>query len=147
MGMLNMNNAFPFFRKMFAVAICTALVSTDAFGTDRSDEVKYTKAYDECVESANGVTITLRKCANDELQRQDMRLNRLYKKLLNTAEPSGREKLKAAQLAWIQFRDRQCEYEAASEQQGTMWPLLITGCHIDFTIRRADEIESWIFRR
>jgi uncharacterized protein YecT (DUF1311 family) len=142
-----MNNSCVLSRLISTTAICVAFASSNASGADRSNEVQYTKAYEECVESANGVTITLRKCANDELQRQDMRLNRLYKKLLGATEPSGREKLKAAQLAWIQFRDRQCEYEASSEQQGSMWPLLITGCHMDFTIRRANEIEGWIYQR
>lgn len=132
---------------MRIILVCIACASSSAFAIHRKNEVQYTRAYDECVESSNGVTITLRKCANEELQRQDTRLNRLYKKLINASESSDREKLKAAQSAWIQFRDRQCEYDAGSEKQGTMWPLMVTSCHLDFTIRRADEIESWILQR
>lgn len=145
--MAHISNSFPFSRIIFVLAVCTAFAGSIAFGAERSNQVQYTKAYDECIESSNGVTINLRKCANDELQRQDMRLNRLYKKLLGATEPSGREKLKSAQFAWIQFRDRQCEFEASSEQQGSMVPLLITSCHMDFTIRRANEIEGWIRQR
>lgn len=147
MTMLRMKRPYLLLHPMNGILLCVACVCSDAFAIDRQNEVQYTKAYNECVGSSNGITITLRKCANEELQRQDTRLNRLYKKLMNASEHSDREKLKAAQSAWIQFRDRQCEYEAGSEQQGTMLPLMITSCHMDFTIRRADEIESWILQR
>lgn len=130
----------------FSLCMCIA-GSSHALASNKNNDIQPTKAYDECLESSNGVTVTLRRCANEELRRQDSRLNRLYRKLLERSEPHRREKLKSAQLAWIQLRDRQCEYEAALEQDGTIWPLIITSCHIDFTIRRADQMQSWIEQR
>lgn len=79
MAILKINKPFLFFRTIFAIAACTGHASAEAFGTEISNVLQYTKSYDKCVGSANGITITLRKCANAELQRRDIRLNRLYK--------------------------------------------------------------------
>lgn len=113
----------------------TAHGATDA-------ELRYSKEFNSCADKAGGVTVDLRACTNAELQQQDQRLNRAYQKLTQTLQPASKKKLKAAQLAWIQFRDAQCELEAANAGDGTLSPLVADSCHLEMTARRANEFEA-----
>lgn len=105
-------------------------------------ELEYSKEFSACAEKSAGVTVDLRACTNAELQRQDQRLNRAYQKLSQTLQPANRKKLKTAQLAWIQFRDAQCELEAMNAADGTLSPLMAGSCHLAMTARRANELED-----
>jgi len=105
-------------------------------------EVRYSKEFNSCADKSGGVTVDLRTCTNAELQQQDQRLNRAYQKLTQTLQPASRKKLKAVQLAWIQFRDAQCELEVANAGDGTLGLLVADSCHLEMTTRRANELEA-----
>jgi uncharacterized protein YecT (DUF1311 family) len=56
--------------------------------------------------------------AETDFEKADTELNRVYKKALSDLDAEGQKKLKAAQRAWIVFRDAQAEFDADSEARG-----------------------------
>jgi uncharacterized protein YecT (DUF1311 family) len=68
-------------------------------------------------------------CASDELARVDAELNNVYQKLLSKAAslPEAATKIKAAERAWIAYRDAYMEamYPAQDKQAeyGSMYPM------------------------
>ena len=71
----------------------------------------------------------MNKCATDEVARVDAQLNDVYRKLLAAAkdEEGAIGKIKAAELAWIKYRDSYMEamYPAKNKQAeyGSMYPM------------------------
>src|SRR5687768_14251820 len=62
-------------------------------------------------------------CARYEYEKADAEMNRVYGKLM--AELAGfdnksREKLRQAQLLWLQYRDANCESEASIYEGGSI---------------------------
>ena len=68
-------------------------------------------------------------CASDEAARVDSELNQVYHKLLSQAasQPEAAAKIKAAQRAWIAYRDANMEvmYPAKDKQAeyGSIYPM------------------------
>jgi len=82
-------------------------------------------------------------CANQEAARADAERNRLYDRLLSaaTTQPEAATKIKAAEKAWLAYRDAYIEemYPAADKQAayGSIYPMeaemlraKLTGQHV-----------------
>lgn len=57
----------------------------------------------ECMTNATG-TLAQAECLTDERERQDARLNKVYKQLIGRLKGEGRERMVAAQRAWVQLQ-------------------------------------------
>ncbi len=82
-------------------------------------------------------TAAMRACENARYQAADLRLNGLFAQLMKDLDPSRREKLRAAQRAWLQFRDANAEFLASAAAGGTLEPLLRITALADMTEARA----------
>jgi uncharacterized protein YecT (DUF1311 family) len=60
-------------------------------------------ALSKCMTSATG-TLAQAECLTDERERQDARLNKVYKQLIGRLQGQRREQLVSAQRAWIQLQ-------------------------------------------
>jgi uncharacterized protein YecT (DUF1311 family) len=80
----------------------------------------------------------MNQCAIDEFRKADAELNGIYQQLL--LKTDRQEKLKAAQRAWIAFREADCEYEASESEGGTMEPLLRYSCYGKATKTRLNQL-------
>jgi uncharacterized protein YecT (DUF1311 family) len=90
---------------------------------------------------ANAVTqAEMNRCAFDEYQKADAELNRIYPQVMSKLGAEHKEKLKAAQIAWIKFRDAHCECEAAVVEGGSMEPLLRATCLEQTTRDRTKQL-------
>jgi uncharacterized protein YecT (DUF1311 family) len=84
--------------------------------------------YRACNEKAQTQT-EMNACSNEEATRVDAELNRVYAKLLSKAEgdPEGLAKIKAAERAWIAYRDAYIAamYPAKDKQAeyGSIYPM------------------------
>jgi uncharacterized protein YecT (DUF1311 family) len=83
-------------------------------------------------------------CAANEYQREDAKLNEYYKALAGKLGPSEKERLKAAQRAWIKFRDLQCELEASRYEGGSIQPLVRSSCLAQVTKQRNEDLRRMI---
>lgn len=83
-------------------------------------------------------------CSDKEYKREDAALNNIYKQLVRELGPSAKNQLKAAQLAWIKFRDLQCEYEASRYEGGSMQPYVHSRCLTEVTKQRNKDLRAMI---
>jgi uncharacterized protein YecT (DUF1311 family) len=88
--------------------------------------------------------LEMNACAANEYQRDDAKLNEYYKELAEKLGPSEKERLKAAQRAWIKFRDLQCEFEASRYEGGSIQPLVRSSCLAQVTKQRNVDLRRMI---
>lgn len=80
-------------------------------------------------------------CASKDFEREDARLNKNYRELQAKLEGDRRTGLREVQLAWIKFRDLQCDFQAAQYEGGTMQPLVRATCLTDMTKQRNKDLK------
>ncbi|MFL6275919.1 MAG: lysozyme inhibitor LprI family protein [Blastocatellia bacterium] len=87
--------------------------------------------------------VEINDCQAREYKKADTALNTVYKQLMTKLEDEGeRTALKAAQVAWIKFRDSDCEFEAYQNKGGTIYPLIYDGCLTTLTQQRTKELRE-----
>ena len=102
------------------------------------------------LDCANAVTqADMNQCAGRAARDADADLNRLWPQVVRRMQISDREsdsngeaekRLRAAQRAWIAFRDAQCQLEGVEALGGSMETLLVQGCLEEMTKRRIDQL-------
>ncbi len=97
--------------------------------------------YKQCMDKSGGVTIKMRECNGEELQRQDKRLNKNYKQVMRVLDAKHRNQLKKVQRQWIKYRDAKCDF-LFGLTGGTMDLLIGGSCYVDMTEKRASELED-----
>ena len=118
-----------------------ALLSILAFAQDPAPPAD---PYTTCMQGAT-TTVAMLDCNSAEYERQDARLNTLYKQVRDALpDDEARAKLKKAELAWIAFRDANCEFVGDENRGGTLESVTYGGCRIDETRARADEFQAWL---
>jgi uncharacterized protein YecT (DUF1311 family) len=70
-----------------------------------------------------------------ELRSFDRELNAVYSKILQKLNSKAQQKLKAAQCAWLQMRDLDCEWAYIDKRD----------CLIDRIVNRANELKNTDF--
>ena len=83
-------------------------------------------------------------CSAQEYEREDAKLNKNYTELIAKLESKEKEKLKNIQLAWIKFRDLQCDYEASRYGGGSIMPLVRSSCLSQMTKQRNKDLKSML---
>ncbi|HJQ23303.1 MAG TPA: lysozyme inhibitor LprI family protein [Blastocatellia bacterium] len=87
-------------------------------------------------------------CQAREYKKADAALNTVYKQLMTKIDDEGeRTALKNAQLAWLKFRDSDCEFEAYQNKGGTIYPLIYDGCLTTLTRARAKQLNDMLHDR
>ena len=66
------------------------------------------KSYDSCMSKSGGVTSAMLDCDAAEIALMDAKLNKTYQKLMSKFPERRKLSLKAAEQAWIKFRDLNC---------------------------------------
>ena len=84
----------------------------------------------------------LNMCASQAFQRADAELNKLYQRLLKGAGAGEKAKLRAAQLAWLKFRDAHCEYAAFGNEGGSIYPMVYGFCRAEVTRGRVKQFSD-----
>lgn len=91
-------------------------------------------------QQCDGSTYEMVECLKAKTAQWDKRLNAAYQQALTDAQPKQRDKLRAAQRLWIQFRDANCMYYRLGE--GTIAAIEAGYCMKDTTQTRALELEQ-----
>ena len=99
---------------------------------------------DETIGCKNAVTqFDMNQCADKGYQAADQALNDVYRKVV-TAQEGDAAKLKAAQRAWIAFRDSECAFETADSEGGSIQPMEFSMCLTKLTAARTKELNSYL---
>lgn len=108
-----------------------------------AEEENLSQTYYDCMEKSGGVTQNMLNCIHAETERQDDRLNAVYKKLMANLRKAQQERLKKAQRLWIQYRDANVEFYGDPEG-GTLARVTAASTFLQMTADRADELEAAI---
>ena len=80
----------------------------------------------------------------EEYQREDLELNIAYRKLMARLNDSSKDRLKTAQLAWLKFRDLQCEFERGTRDGESLQKIQHKSCLTTATRKRTGELLDWL---
>ena len=83
-------------------------------------------------------------CASIAYQNADRKLNQVYRQLLPKLSAARKQKLIAAQQAWIKFRDSSCEFERSAYEGGSMAPMIYGFCLADVTEQRTKDLQRYL---
>lgn len=89
----------------------------------------------------------MNQCAGATAKAADQALNYRYRQAMeNAPDDIAQAKLRAAQRAWIPYRDAACEAAADEARGGSLAPLLEQSCREQMTSRRALELSQTMER-
>jgi len=88
--------------------------------------------------------LAMNTCAAKDYEREDSRLNKTYKELVAKLEKDRREKVKEIQIAWIKYRDLQCDFDSAGYEGGTMYSLVRSSCLSQMTKQRTKDLKAML---
>jgi uncharacterized protein YecT (DUF1311 family) len=83
-------------------------------------------------------------CAGREYKTADVTLNRVYQQLVSMLAAEEKSGLKEAQIAWIKYRDTNCDFVADQYKGGTIRPMIYGLCLADVTRNRTTELKAQI---
>jgi uncharacterized protein YecT (DUF1311 family) len=86
--------------------------------------------------------IELDQQAGAEFHKADGELNALYRDLTHKVSSAGQGKLRAAQQAWLRFRDSECAFETAGSEGGSVHPMVETECRTELTRQRNQQLKA-----
>lgn len=95
-----------------------------------------------CMRHSGDTTMGMIDCIAAETQRQDRRLNQAYKAAMALQSPERKKQLRAAQRAWIQFRDANCAFYF-DPGGGSLARVSANDCVMTSTAQRAQELEGF----
>ncbi|WP_108660502.1 lysozyme inhibitor LprI family protein [Acuticoccus kandeliae] len=88
----------------------------------------------------------LNMCADKAYGAADAALNTHYEAILSRLDGNDAaiDALRAAQRAWITFRDAECAFAASGVEGGSAYPMVLAGCLEDLTEARVEALEGFL---
>jgi uncharacterized protein YecT (DUF1311 family) len=136
----NVGSGFWTYRKhVFGIVLLCAVCSTlggfqvRAFGQAKQEALP-------C--STETTTAGMRNCENLRYEQAQKALDAAYAELMKQLDATGKTKLRAAQSAWLQFRQADADFEASRAAGGTLAPLIKITVMADLTEARAVELKK-----
>lgn len=80
--------------------------------------------------------------AGEEAEAADRKLNAVYKKLMAALDDEGKALLKAAQRAWLNYRDAETKFAEDEMRGGSAAPLLHFGTMARLTESRTRDLQE-----
>lgn len=91
----------------------------------------------------SGTQLEMNACAADEFEKADLKLNEVYKALLKKEAKNVIfiQKLRAAQKAWLAFRDAELEamYACEEKNQQVCWGSMLPMCYSSYVAKLTRE--------
>jgi len=100
---------------------------------------------ERCADSAT--QFEMNRCAERKHQQVDAQLNMVYQQLMKESDATEKTKLKAAQFAWIKFRDAHCAYVSAGDEGGSIYQMVLAFCLADATSSRVKQLQEILRER
>lgn len=98
---------------------------TNLRATDRAREIE---EIEDCTKGDLSQT-EMNLCSIDDAKKNKQALDAVYEKLMKKISPEGREKLLAAQSAWIDYREKQCDFNTLGSVGGSVRPMVLSDCY------------------
>ena len=88
--------------------------------------------FEETMDTTGGVTVYVRDVFSEAYRKWDDELNRVYNALMKSLDEDGRHKLRLAQRAWLDFRQKELDFIHSGgvyDMGGTLGLLIWDGNH------------------
>lgn len=97
-----------------------------------------------CGPDSNQMELT--ECAGASFNAADANLNQRYKSILDRldGQPDKAELLRAAQRAWITFRDAECAFATSGVAGGSIEPMVDAECRTRLTTERTEALGTYL---
>lgn len=82
------------------------------------------------------------ECANENFQKADQQLNQVYSAYRKRLPASQQAQLKAAQVAWLKFRDASCVFESSGVEGGSAHTMIYLNCLAGTTTDRIKSLQT-----
>ncbi len=88
----------------------------------------------------------LDRCASTDYTAADTALNATYTSIVTRLQghAAAREKLVAAERAWVAFRDAECGFAASGVAGGSIAPMIVVNCRTDLTKQRQAQLAKYL---
>jgi len=93
---------------------------------------------------AGTTQMDLNTCAGSAYERADAAMNAAYVRLMKRIGPKAKDGLRAAQKAWLPFRDASCALEAMGVEGGAMQPQVRADCMAQVTAARTKVLTGYL---
>ena len=125
-------------------AFCLCFIEKTSFGQDTQTQDPIDKKYQSCLDS-NSNTVGMIECMHAASQDWDKELNKYYKLLMTTLNPSAQSSLREAQRQWIVYKEKETKFymDAYGKSDGSMWGLVIARRAMDIVRQRAIELKEY----
>jgi uncharacterized protein YecT (DUF1311 family) len=100
---------------------------------------------DPCADAQSQLEMNM--CWGKQYKAADAQLNAAYREFSSKLNSEETAQLKTAQLAWIKFRDANCEFVADQYKGGSMRPMIAAMCLADVTNARTSELKAQMKER
>ena len=89
-------------------------------------------------------TLDMNICSTQEFQATDSKLNQVYQQLQAKISTRQKQRLTAAQLTWIKFRDENCAYAKGQFEGGSLAASTYGYCRARVTQERIKDLEGYL---
>lgn len=85
-------------------------------------------------------------CAGEAYAAADAELNTAYKQIVArlAGDPDGLAALRAAERAWVAFRDAECAFQSSGVEGGSIYPMVQAGCLEGLTRDRLEALNGYL---
>ena len=84
----------------------------------------------------------LNKCASRVLSESDAKLGKIYSNYQAELSPDEKNRLRESQKLWVQFKEKDCSFEASPVSKGSMYDYVLSSCLVNRTDKRITELEN-----
>jgi len=92
-------------------------------------------------------TFEMKQCSAKKYKQADDELNKVYQQLMSKLDDEGHKTaLKNAQVAWLKYRDSNCDFESYLNRGGSIYSVIVTECKTSMTASRTREMKEQIKR-
>lgn len=120
---------------LFLMLIC---LSTSALAEDMPSDA----SPDRCLNNAS-TTLAMNQCYAAASKVWDQAMNKQYNKLMKTLSGEPKNKLRAAQRAWLRYRDSWLEASRSQlSSQGTLGSVALSAQHLSLVRNQALMLQS-----
>jgi len=126
---------------MLKLSAFTALLGAVAASAHAAPQPAYSKTHAACMAKAKS-TLDMVNCNSAELTVRNAALNAAYAQAMQRVDTASAA-LKAAERAWIAYRDADCGVYEDRNQFGTLGEIEAGTCMIDRTIERTGALQKF----
>jgi uncharacterized protein YecT (DUF1311 family) len=135
------NGSAPRQKRWLFIASCTLFLLI----TTSSGLAQRKKKTTPCSSAQSQAEMNI--CWGKQYKAADIVLNQVYRELLLMLDEEQEAQLKKAQLAWLTYRDTNCDFVADEYKGGSIRATILATCLLDMTSNRTRELKAQIKER